>query len=103
MKKTLIAATSAVALMVGATSPAWAFLDDQVSVAVASSTLVQVQANTAATNNAVILLQANAYNNNFGANTFQNQVLSTNNINSGPSSALQGSTTSAIAANVNSN
>jgi hypothetical protein len=103
MKKSLIAAASAFAVMLGGTSPSWAFLDDQNSTAVAATVLVQVKANTGTINtmNALAQLQANVLNNNIGANSFQNQVLNQNNINTGINAALQGSTTAAFAVNVN--
>lgn len=102
MKKSLIAAASAAALMVGVTSPAWAFLDDNTAVAV--SVLGQTHTNNADVNtfNAIIQDQDNNLNNNFGSSSFQGQVLSQNNNNSGVNSALQGATTSAIAVSTNS-
>lgn len=105
MKKTLIAATSAVALIVGGISPAWAFLDSQTSGAVAAQTLVQVKADAGNVNtmNALLQAQGNVLNNNFGNGTFQNQAFNSNNINTGANSALQSGTTSAISVNVNDN
>ncbi|WP_420347957.1 beta strand repeat-containing protein [Pelagibius sp.] len=41
-----------------------------------------------------------AFNNNFGANTFQDQVINQNNINSGINSAQQGANTVAVAADL---
>jgi hypothetical protein len=102
MKKYLIAAASAAALMLGGMGQSWAFLDSQTNTAVAASVLVQAHTNNAAVNtmNALLQAQGNVLNNNFGNNTFQGQVLNQNNINSGVNSALQGASTVAIGANV---
>jgi hypothetical protein len=69
--------------------------------AVALSNLSQTVSNNAVVvgaNNAGVGGGAvNALNNNFGANTFTNQVMNQNNINSGINSAQQGANTVAIA------
>ncbi|MEO3430376.1 hypothetical protein AAFN88_16080 [Pelagibius sp. CAU 1746] len=102
MKKSLIAAASAFALIIGGTSPSWAFLDDQENTAVAVSVLGQTHTNNGNVNtmNALLQAQGNVLNNNFGNNTFRAQVLNQQNINSGVNSALQGANSVAIGANV---
>jgi hypothetical protein len=100
MKKSLIAGASVFALVSGFGTSAWA---DDINVAVGVNVLGQT-----VTNNATVLGfgdegmgiaggAQNSLNNNFGDETYENQVLNQNNINSGINSAQQGGNTAALA------
>ncbi len=101
MKKTLIAATSAFALVLGLSGAASANSDrpDQTAVAVSVQLLGQQTANINAGNPAQMSIlpfiggQAN------GEHTFTHQVLNVNNFAQGVNSAQQGAISLAVAAN----
>jgi len=101
MKKSLIAGASVFALVAGLGSAAQA--DDE-NIAVSLSTLNQTVVNSATvteddgeSNQGVAGGAENSLNNNFGSDTYEEQVLNQNNIDSGINSAQQGGNAAAIA------
>ncbi len=100
MKKSLIAGASVFALVAGFGSSAYA---DDINVAVGLNTLNSTVTNTATVeedggeNQGIGGGGQESLNNNFGDNTYEDQVLNQNNIDSGINSAQQGGNAAAIA------
>ncbi|WP_299391722.1 hypothetical protein [Pelagibius sp.] len=101
MKKSLIAGASVFALVAGYGASA---LADDVNVAVSLGTLNQTVVNSATVteendeaNQGIAGGAQDSLNNDFGSDTFEDQVLNQNNINSGINSGQQGGNAAAIA------